>query len=119
MRWLTCLAVIAIAFAAAILGPLAFSAHQKMMPQAASGGELTYRFGTFVMRLTDEPCPFEELDEHLTEQAVPPAKAYRVQERDGRWSTPGCWATDMGGDMMTMDTAGGEGMIPKERLSRE
>lgn len=117
MRWLLYLAFVALSIAGAILGPLAFSVHQ---PAAANGpGQLVYRSGSYVMRFTDEPCPYEELDLLLSSDYIPPAKAYRTLTKDGRWAMPGCYAKDMGGDFATMDTAGGQGTIPQEWLTRE
>lgn len=114
MRWLLAILGLAAVSAAAVLGPLAFSAHEKPQPT----GDLMYRYGSFVLRLTEEPCPFEELDLQLSDEGIPPARAYREQQRDGRWRTPGCWAADIGGDIMTRDTAGGEGTIPRDWLTR-
>ena len=59
MRWLVCLAEIAIAVAGAILGSLAFSAHQQPMPVATA--EPAWNRGSVSTRLTDQPCDFEEL----------------------------------------------------------
>jgi hypothetical protein len=112
--------LLVVACAAGVLGAVSISRPEKPQPAtAAAPTVLTYRYGSFVMRLGDEPCPFEELDAMLTSEGVPPAKAYRELQRDGRWRMPGCWATDIGGDVMTRDTAGGEGTIPKDWLTRE
>jgi hypothetical protein len=87
-------------------------------PQSTvTGGDPVYRSGSFIMRLTGEECPFEELDTDLTNRGIPPVKAYRTLTKDGRWAMPGCWAKDMGGDILTVDTAGGEGFIPKDWLT--
>ena len=117
MRWLLYLAFVALMITGAILGPLVFSVHQ---PAAANGsGQLVYRSGSYVMRFTDEPCPFDDLDLQLQNDGIPPAKAYRTLTKDGRWAMPGCYAKDMGGDLTTLDTAGNQGTIPQEWLSRE
>lgn len=85
---------------------------------AAAGGDPVYRSGSFILRLTQEECPFEELDTDLTNRGIPPARAYRTLTKDGRWAMPGCWAKDMGGDILTADTAGAEGFIPQDWLAR-
>ena len=85
----------------------------------AATGDLVYRSGTYSVRLTDEPCPYEEITSTLDSEGIPPAKAYRELLSDGRWALPGCWARDIGGDVMTMDTASNERKtIPKEWLTR-
>lgn len=111
------LAALGIAAICAALS-MAVDSRPKAKVQAA-GDHLVYRSGSYVMRFTDEPCPFEELDLLLSSDYIPPAKAYRTLTKDGRWAMPGCYAKDMGGDLATLDTAGNQGTIPQEWLSRE
>lgn len=112
------IAVTVILLVAGLLGVVLWQPVPAALPAPATGA-LVWRNGTFAMKLGDEPCPFEELDEALTERGVPPVKAYRELQRDGRWSMPGCWAKDMGGDVVTMDTAGGEGFVPIDWFNRD
>lgn len=115
MRLFAAIAVLACLCVGAIVAPLWFSAQARQEPTA----DPVYRSGGFVLRLTQEDCPFEELDADLTNRGIPPAKAYRTLTGDGRWAMPGCWAKDIDGDILTVDTAGGEGFIPKEWLTHQ
>lgn len=102
-----------------LAGFLWLAAADRPAAQASNTAELAYRRGSFVLRLTDEPCPYEEITSTLDREGIPPAKAYRELLNDGRWALPGCWARDIGDDVMTMDTASDERKtIPKEWLSR-
>lgn len=79
-------------------------------PAPVATGPLTYRQGTYTLRLTERACPFPELVQVLEDEGVPPALVYEVQEM-GRASA-GCYAFDIQGDVMTLDLGGQEGMLP-------
>jgi hypothetical protein len=112
---------LAVACAVGILGPLAFSAHEKPQPQAqaTAAGDLVYRSGSYAVRLTDQPCEFDEIEVDLSDRGVPPVKAYQTLQRDGRWNMSGCWAKTMGREVLTRDTAGADGYIPSDWFKRE
>lgn len=112
------LAAIGLALLAGLLWFIAASQPAAKAPETNTA-ELAYRRGSFVLKLTDEPCPYEEIGAVLDSEAIPPAKAYRELLSDGRWALPGCWAKDISGDVMTMDTASDERKtLPKEWLNR-
>jgi hypothetical protein len=117
MRWIAYLAVIFLAVAGTIIGALAFSAHEAPLPVAT--GDLVYRSGTYAVRLTDQPCEFEEIEVDLSDRGVPPVKEYLTLQRDGRWTLAGCWAKTMGQEVLTRDTAGADGYIPSDWFKRE
>lgn len=107
--------------AAAVVAAMLWVASLGEAPAAAAvpTGDLVYRRGTHALRLTDAPCEFEEIDADLTERGIPPVKAYLTLQRDGRWSMSGCWARSMGSEVLTRDTAGGDGYIPADWFKRE
>lgn len=74
----------------------------KLEPQLE---ELAYRRGSFALRFTEEPCPYDEIAEQLNNEGIPPAKAYRELLADGRWALPGCWVRDISNDVMTLTSA--------------
>ena len=78
-------------------------------PKKAAAG-LVWRSGGMVLLLTDVPCPFEEFRDELESEGIPPARAYVVTQA-GRAVT-GCWAADIGGDVMTRRLDGEPGTIP-------
>lgn len=79
-------------------------AERKKPAVEPNPAELAYIRGSFVMRFTEEPCPYEEVTDQLNNDGIPPAKAYRELLGDGRWALPGCWVRDLSGDLMTMTT---------------
>lgn len=76
--------------------------------QAVAG--LTWQSGKAVLRLTDKPCPFEELSAELGMEGISPARAYEVQV--GGKKSIGCWSTDAGGDVVTLEPGREIGTIP-------
>jgi hypothetical protein len=87
-------------------------------PTAAQGGEQrVWRSGTSVLRLTEQACPFRELAEDLEHYGVPPARSYVVQQKGKE--VLGCWAPDMGGDVLTREPTGLAGFIPADWFRRE
>lgn len=112
--------------AAAALGLAALAANlaipeplpvvDQLAPLRAEPG-LVFNYGTFSMRLTDQPCPFEDQAAELESEGVPPARVYLA--REGERTAMGCWAADMGGDIMTLSPGGELGTVPLERFRRE
>ncbi len=100
------LAMACVAAALPIL-PGASSSHA----QRPASAELAWRNGTLTLYLTEQPCQFKAFSNDLEEVGIPPARA-SVVVQTGRPTLPGCWAPDMGGDVLTRDAGGNDGMVP-------
>jgi hypothetical protein len=88
----------------------------RAKPAAAVPG-LVWRSGSMSLTLTDRPCPFEEMAAELEVEGVPPARAYVATQ--GARKASGCWARDMGGDILTRTPGGDEGTIPLDWFQHE
>jgi hypothetical protein len=88
--------------------PAKSSAPGPAIERATAG--LVWHSGSVALRLTDRPCPFEELSVQLETEGVSPARAYVVQQ--GKHRTTGCWSQDLGGDVVTMEPGRELGQIP-------
>lgn len=84
-------------------------AKAEARPERAVPG-LVWRSGTATLRLTDRRCPFEELSTQLEVEGVSSALAYEVQQ--GARKHTGCWAKDVGGDVITLEPGQELGQIP-------
>lgn len=71
---------------------------------------LTWRSGTATLRLTADACPYADLALQLETEGIAPARAYVVDQRDRK--SIGCWAKDIGGDVVTMEPGREPGQIP-------
>ena len=106
--------------AAAAAAALALHGAPTPAPQAAPAAEavppddavpgLVWRSGTVTVRLTDRPCPSEDLARVLEVEGVTRPLAYEVTQK-GRRST-GCWSKDLAGDVVTMEPGREVGSIP-------
>ena len=79
------------------------------IPVVAEPG-LVWRSGTATVRLTDRPCPSDELALALEMEGVTKPRAYDVVQ-GGRAST-GCWVKDRAGDVVTLEPGREVGSIP-------
>jgi hypothetical protein len=86
-------------------------------PETQALGELVYRRGTFSLRLTNRPCPVDEFVLELESEGVPPALAFVTTQGDRRHL--GCWAKDIGGDVMTRQAGAEPGTIPIDWFQRD
>ncbi len=119
---LALLALVAIALAAAIVGPLAFSAHLQAAPAVATDGtgDLVYRSGSYAIRLTEDPCDHEELEMMVgMAEGITPAKAAVVTT--GTTRRAGCWAMNGGGSVVVRDYRSGQtdDVLPLDWFTRE
>lgn len=71
---------------------------------------LVWHSGTVTLRLTDRPCPFNDLAVQLDAEGTGPVRAYVVQQ--GSRQVIGCWSKDAGGDVMTLEPGRELGQIP-------
>lgn len=71
---------------------------------------LVWRSGSATLRLTDRPCPSEDLARALEIEGVTPPLAYEVTQANRRYT--GCWSKDLGGDVVTMEPGRDIGSIP-------
>jgi hypothetical protein len=71
---------------------------------------ITWTSGSAVLRLTDTPCPSPEMSAELGMEGVTPPRVYVVEQ--GAKKTSGCWSTDVGGDVVTMEPGREIGTIP-------
>lgn len=90
---------------------------QPVRPAAEGTGDLVYRFGTYSVRLTDMPCPFEDFIEELEAEGIPPARAAVITSGQRRHT--GCWVRDMSGDVMMRQADAELGVLPAEGFRRE
>lgn len=86
-------------------------------PAAVATGPLTYRSGTFTLRLTEQPCPFPELREPLEEEGIPPARVYETTSIGRKGA--GCYTHDMQGDVLTLDLGGQDAFLPLKWFKRD
>lgn len=86
-------------------------------PAPVTTGELVYRQGTYSYRLTDEPCPFEEFALELEAEGIPPARMAAITSGSRRFT--GCWAKDIGGDVMTRQFNVEPGTLPLDGFKPE
>lgn len=91
--------------------------HPPAAAPASARAGLVWRSGGMVLRLTDHACPFEEMALLLETDGVPPARAYVVTQ--GEHKATGCWARDIGGDVLTRSPSGQEGTIPLDWFKSE
>lgn len=104
--------------AASLLTAAAAAGMMRAAPQPAPQADtatvaapgLVWQSGKAALRLTDKPCPFDDLRRDLEREGVPPVRAYVVEQGDKK--TTGCWAVDMGGDVMTLEPGRELGQIP-------
>lgn len=90
-------------------------------PVVHASGDLAWRSGSVLVRLTEDPCHSEEIVEALrTDDSVVTQEPWlAVATQDGRRLWTMCWGRGIGGDVITMDTLGTRGTIPSEWLKRE
>lgn len=107
----------AAATALALHAPLGKSAQAVQAPQAPAGIVATdavpgivWRSGTATLRLTDRPCPSEDLTLAVETEGVTKARAYEVQQGSRHYT--GCWTKDISGDVVTMEPGRDVGSIP-------
>ena len=110
----------AMTLAAAAAAALALHSPPSKAPQrpAASGAFSTgdaapgmvWRSGTVSLRLTDRPCPSEDLARALETEGVTKARAYELTQKSQR--VTGCWSKDLGGDVLTLEEGREIGTIP-------
>lgn len=103
-----------LAFLALVLLAVGAAAVILRSEPPALTGDPIYRQGTFSLRLTQHACEDEEINADLSDRGIPPVLEYWTLQRDGRWSVTGCYAPDMDGDILTRDTVGGEGFMPRK-----
>jgi hypothetical protein len=89
-------------------------ARRAPAPQGAHAIEavpgITWQSGTATLRLTDRPCPFDDLSAQLAAEGIGPVRAYVVQQ--GNRQVTGCWSKDAGGDVATLEPGRQLGQIP-------
>ena len=112
MRGLLVSALVGLACAvlAADLVTLAEVPKTAPMPQAGRG-EMVWRSGSYVVRLTDEPCRFADFREQLEDEGIPPARAFMATQA-GRPTVAGCWAHDIAGDVILRDPTSSPDALP-------
>lgn len=71
---------------------------------------LVWRSGSATLRLTDRPCPSDELAEALESEGVAKPRAYEVTQGSRHYT--GCWTKDVGGDVVTIEPGREVGSIP-------
>lgn len=108
-------AIVLTMIAAALLGLAVLAANMLVLstPAAAAApasSDLVWRSGTYVLRLTGEPCAVPDLAGPLEEEGIPPARKF-IATQPGRQSS-GCWAKDIMGDILARDLAGSMGDLP-------
>lgn len=102
-------AVLALVGLAAVVNTHPLKADAGIPASRAEPG-LIWRYGSQTLTLTDSPCPFEEIAQELETEGIPPARAYVVVQGERR--NTGCWAADLGGDVMTRAVNGPDGVVP-------
>ena len=107
MRWI----ILAMLLLVAGFVALAYVPADMVIP--ISNPDPTYTQGSYSLRLTDRPCPFEEFTLELEEVGIPPARAF-VASQEGRPTTTGCYSLDLEGDVLTRDLQAGDGFIPRD-----
>jgi len=110
----------AMTLAAAAAAALALHKPPSAAPRIAQASEapapddavpgLVWRSGTATLRLTDKPCPIEDLARTLEVEGVTRPLAYEVTQASRRYV--GCWSKDLGGDVVTMEPGRDIGSIP-------
>jgi hypothetical protein len=111
MRILVATAAASLLTAAAAAGIMqAAPAAPRAEPATEAVPGLVYQSGKAMLRLTATPCPFKELRMELEREGIPPVRAYVVEQ--GSKQFVGCWSTDMGGDVMTLEPGRELGQIP-------
>lgn len=71
---------------------------------------LTWQSGAATLRLLEHPCPYKDVALQLETEGIAPALSYVVHV--GQKRIIGCWARDMGGDVMTLEPGRELGQIP-------
>jgi hypothetical protein len=79
------------------------------VPADAAPG-LVWRSGSATLRLTNRPCPSEDLSRALETEGVTNARAYDVTQGSRRYG--GCWVKDLTGDVVTAEPGRDIGSIP-------
>jgi hypothetical protein len=104
----------AAAAALALHSPPAKLSQRTVASEAAAPTDavpgLVWRSGSATLRLTDQPCPNEEFTRTLESEGVTKPRAYEVTQGSRRYT--GCWAKDVGGDVVTMEPGRDIGEIP-------
>jgi hypothetical protein len=84
--------------------------HAAAAPPKDAVPGLVWRSGTATLRLTDRPCPSDELAQAVEMEGVTKARAYEVIQKKRR--STGCWAKGSDDDVVTMEPGRELGSIP-------
>lgn len=111
------LALIGLALASILAAGLILALEAPAAAAPAGPMQLVYRQGTYSYRLTDDPCPSEEFALELETEGIPPARAAVITSGNRR--SIGCWAKDIGGDVMTRQFNAVPGTLPIDGFKPE